>query len=489
MNFIKKYSILLIPAGIALVAVVFVAFTMLTSRSLAQDISGNSVAAHQQISTLLGNPVPVGAAAAEKVLQDGLEQDVVKVESLVRQGSMRELLNYEVFPKPKDDSQQLFDAYKESYRAAIEGLVHSMRALNAPSASEIEKEVGASAASLTKSAQPYAPALGSDYSYGREENSVDYSMPAITTSRDKTQQAQKAMLEAVCSRRAEEISVYADPSLFEWYDYWGSFKFNGTDSAVNDCWYSQVAYWIYEDVVATIRQINEGSQSAYTSPVKRLVGVSFTKAVDYKDTLRSTAAAYRDEYAYGLGGPGGGALSTGDMPDYIFDKAGGLLSVEPWTGRVCNDDIDVIHFNMGVVASSSSVMRLMRELCSVKQHTYHQGYAKNGPVRNGQHNQITILRSEVLPVDLTSKQHEYFRYGNDAVVRVDFVCEYILPRAGYDTIKPESIKVALRQSQAAQPAPGMMPGGPGPGAGSGAGPGAASPKPGRSSGRGGFDEF
>ena len=36
--------------------------------------------------------------------------------------------------------------------------------------------------------------------------------------------------------------------------------------------------------------------------------------------------------------------------------------------------------------------------------------------------------------------HRLYRYGDDAVVRLDLICEYIFNKNGYEKIKPESVK-------------------------------------------------
>jgi hypothetical protein len=39
--------------------------------------------------------------------------------------------------------------------------------------------------------------------------------------------------------------------------------------------------------------------------------------------------------------------------------------------------------------------------------------------------------------------HRYYRYGDDNVVELDLVCEYIFNTKGYEPIKPESVKTTL----------------------------------------------
>ena len=199
---------------------------------------------------------------------------------------------------------------------------------------------------------------------------------------------------------------------------------------MKDCWHSQVAYWIYEDVVETIKAMNAGSDCVYTSPVKRLLGVSFKSPVDYVDTSRMLFVAVTDE------------------PGYVTDNSPGMLGVEPWTGRICDDDIDVVHFSVSVIVDSKAFMPFIKELCSEKEHKYREGYSTSGQERIYKHNQIAVLQSAIEPVDRTANEHEYYRYGDGAVVRLSLVCEYIFNRSAYDKIKPEPVKELLAQSAA-----------------------------------------
>jgi hypothetical protein len=115
---------------------------------------------------------------------------------------------------------------------------------------------------------------------------------------------------------------------------------------------------------------------------------------------------------------------------------------------MCDDDIDVVHFCVSVIVDSKSFMSFIKELCSEKEHRYREGYSSSGPERTFKHNQITVLESKIEPVDRTAIQHEYYRYGDSAVVQMSLICEYIFNRSGYDRIKPEPVKELLGQSAA-----------------------------------------
>ena len=134
-----------------------------------------------------------------------------------------------------------------------------------------------------------------------------------------------------------------------------------------------------------------------------------------------------------------------DNPAYIVLGSAGPLKVGSWTTRMCNDDIDVVHFSVAVVVDSRAVTSFMKELCGAKTHKHRTSYLEDGEERTFLHNQITILQSDIESFGRKEEMHEYYFYGDCAVVRLDLICEYIFNRRGYDEIKPEVIKELLGQ--------------------------------------------
>ena len=137
-----------------------------------------------------------------------------------------------------------------------------------------------------------------------------------------------------------------------------------------------------------------------------------------------------------------------DVPTYVLTIQDGLTL--PWTSRVCNDDIDVVHFNVRVVVSTKAVLRFMQQLCSAKRHIVRESGGQIQGPRYAKHNQITILESKIKPIVRQVGLHENYRYGEDAVVELDLICEYVFSKKGYDDIKPVSVK----KSQIIQTMPG-----------------------------------
>jgi len=206
------------------------------------------------------------------------------------------------------------------------------------------------------------------------------------------------------------------------YDFWKTYKYSNVDDSIKDCWFWQIGYWIIEDVFTTVEKMNAGSSCIFSSPVKRVERVGFLAP----DALLGVGA-----------GVGGGLRVAQDRPKYVTKPE--EQTTESFTGRISNESMDVVHFSMVVVLSTKAIVPFMRELCSVKEHSF-RGFTGQEPAKAFKHNQITILESRVKPVVSLSVDNQYYRYGAESVAEVEMVCEYIFNKQGYSAIKPESIK-------------------------------------------------
>jgi hypothetical protein len=84
-------------------------------------------------------------------------------------------------------------------------------------------------------------------------------------------------------------------------------------------------------------------------------------------------------------------------------------------------------------------MPFIRQLCSEKVHTF-KGFDGKMPPVQYVHNQMTVLGTTVAPVDAAMEEVLFYRYGDEALYRVNFICEYVFNRSGYDAVKPAIIK-------------------------------------------------
>jgi hypothetical protein len=245
----------------------------------------------------------------------------------------------------------------------------------------------------------------------------------------ETAEIEKKIIDEMCLEKAKNAAVYAVATDIAGYDFWAGYKFDtGLEQALKDCWYWQLGYWITADVIDTIKAVNAGSDSVITSPVKRLMSVNFNLV--RRGVIRARRFSMtRDR-------------KEGGTPAYVTSTKSVLTM--PCTGRFSTDEagIDVVHFNVVVVVNAKSVLPFMKELCSAKEHKF-SGFSGREPEQMFKHNQMTILESTITPVERESRMHDYYKYGEDAVVELDLICEYIFNKAGYAEIKPEQVKTDL----------------------------------------------
>ncbi len=396
----KKNMPIIIPAAIVAVAIFLLVPTVMLRGKIKAKLSESANVVREVDSTLYEAVSSRQPEIAIKY-QDNHQADANEIDKLAQQTSQRELLSYKIFPDPNETSSQIFNEFKREYKAVFANFVKDLNALDAPTDSEIRKQAGA----IT--IQPTAVAETS----GRKSSD-------------------EKIIELICRSRSEEIPVYANPWVFSGYAYWDKWEFAGMASAVRDCWYCQMTVWIHQDVISSINSINADSTSVAKSSVKRLLSSDFS----------------------------GGSRDTGlDMPVYVTEKSGGLC--QPWTGRKCDDRIDVMHFAVSVIVRADDVLKFMTALCSEKEHTF-AGFKGELSPQTYKHNSITVLGSRIEPIDRTSTEHKRYYYGQDAIVKLDLICEYVFNRQGYDVIKPKVIQDEIIGAEQQQQGGGNnMPGG------------------------------
>jgi hypothetical protein len=380
---LKKNTVIIIPAAIALAAVLLFVPTYLMRGKIKVKLE-ESVKVGNDVVSAERTVVSSKQYEEAKKYEDIYQADANEIENLARQTGQRELISYKIFPEPNEKSVQIFNEFRRAYASAFAGLAKDMNALDAPTDNDIRKQAG----------------------------SVDIATDAERTLRDsRSESSNDKIVELICKRRSEEVSVYASPKAFSGYAVWDKWEYSGVESAVKSCWYCQLAYWIHKDVVDTIKYMNQGFSNTTKSSVKRLLNVRFAHSTTDN----------------GL-----------ELPFYVIKVSDGLC--QPWTGRICNDQIDVVHFSLSVIIRADDVLKFMAALCSEKEHTF-AGYKGNQKPEKYKHNQIAILQSSIEPIDRESAEHKRYYYGENAVVLLNLICEYDFIRQGYDPVKPQFIQV------------------------------------------------
>jgi len=462
LSVLKSNLSLLASIIITLVALLLFIPVKILSGGLENTIKRESLGSARQIRSAMQDAVSENQWEQLGKYETLYEDDANQIEILATQTTQRELLSYDMFPSPKDQSSGIFKAFGDRYRDAIDAAVDRINAKDCPTQEELDQGTdnasgtssmrggsrmrgGTPSYSGTPSPQGYGS--GFDYYQGYQEGGASLgSNTVMDTIRDE-----------ICLSRAKSISAYANPLDLAGYGFWGEYKYDvKPEDAIQDCWYYQLGYWVIEDVFSTIAVMNSGSAQVFTSPVKRLMYVRFGE--DLGGARMSGAATYGMGGAYTASQPG----MTMDRPSYAnklnVDTTGynvGMTgdSGAPHTNRLGDEDIDVIHFNFAVIIETGSVLPFMKELCSGKTHKFKGFFDELPKAETFVHNQITILQSAFYAVERLDMLHDRYRYGQNAVVELAFTCEYIFNKKAYDAVKPEEVRVKedTTEQQAGQP--------------------------------------
>ena len=448
----KNNLSLLVPVIIALVSVLLFIPTQLMSSKLKKDVEQESISnGGRKIKNLETSAVSRQQYEMEAERQKAHAADANEITKLVMQGTQRELLSYDIFPAPDPNgfSGLIFQQYGQNYRSGIDKLILSVNGGDCPTDAEIQRGLeGSSSRSRTRgrgaSMMSSSRMSSSRMSSSRMSRSGDYpGMGLYEGGSMRVGNIERMILDEMCNDRAKSVSTYVNPADVSGYEYWADYTYEDMNDAVEDCFYHQLAYWIIDDIFQTIATINSGHENVLVAPAKRFMGITFTMGL--KRPGSGGGGVYR-----GRGGRGRTAMKKSedaDRPTYIRAGAEGLS--ESCTGRYCTDDIDVTHFNFSVIVSTKSVLPFMKELCSVKEHQF-RGYPDpNQPVKTFQpvqtfkHNQITILESKIGSINPDDFTHRYYRYGDESVVSLDLICEYLFNVASYDSLIPEPVLKTL----------------------------------------------
>lgn len=391
LGFLKDYSALVLPVVIAVVAVIIFLITPLViGGKLQEEIENESVRLGDSIERAISNPVPKEQWKIEKEYQQAHAEDANKIEKIVEYSGKRELLSYSIFPELEDESSFIFEEFGETYRQALEQSADEINGKRCPTQAELDKYLKNANKSMSADR--------------RREGGF----------RSSGDQVEERIKDALCLQRARSAGVYMDPTDLPGYEFWENYEYPGLEEALKDCWYWQTAYWIMKDVFTTIDQMNTPYANVLDAPVKRLLKISFGS---------------------------GSSSQPGGRPVYVTSEGEGITS--SYTGKVSNEEIDVIHFTVSTIIDNRAVMGFQKQLCSAKEHIF-RGFNGQKEPETYSHNQITILDARMIPVDRESGVHNLYRYGKDnSLVELELICEYVFDKDGYYPIKPDSIKELL----------------------------------------------
>ncbi len=427
MNFIKKRLFLI--SCLAIVVLGLGAFAW-----GAWKASGNQkalAALAQQcksVDSLRNQVIAANVLAQLKNNADLAQQDKEMVLTLAQQTTRRALLYEEVFPQPREENTKLYYIeFGKRYVGFINALLAEVNAGDKPSEKDEEK-----------TRKEYEEST---------QNASDGSMQDIGALRGGSSQSQVDNLLANFRReRANSIGVYANSDSFCGYEYWSNWNGGDKKEMQESSWYTQLAAWIQEDVILAIKEVNGQSQRVPDSPVKRLIEISFNGNGVKADGAAGMGVARSASY-----GSQQGVASRRDpasvniLPGYVIKANTGSAQgeeqqnlqgviIEPWTGHVSNDLIDVVQFEVAVVVDSTRIQDFMSALQSKKFSLDSGGQAQN--LRD----QITILQLHMAPLNLETEMEGGYYYGSGAITALRLVCEYCFFKSGYQDLMPGPVK-------------------------------------------------
>lgn len=390
LSVVRRHSSLFVPVLIALVGVFLFIPAQLMSVKLKRQMSRESVTdGGRQVTSLRQSAVSNDQWLVDRERQQAYKNDANQIMILAEELTKRPLLSEKIFPSPTDASISIFRQFGQRFREGVDEMLKHVKAGECPTKEELDRSLGVVSGRRSRSSR-----------FKRNSSGAD-----------------DEIREALCLSKAKAANVYCSPLDMSGYEFWGEYQYAGTNEAVEDCWYYQLAYWIIEDITDTIESVNSSSNSVFESPLKRLLGVDFHNAWMTTSSVGKT---------------------KGEKPSYVLTIYEGLAV--PYTARVCDGDIDVVHFNVHVLVAADAVLQFMKQLCSAKEHIVRGSSGHIQGAKYAKHNQITILESRITSVDREDEAHGFYRYGEDAVVELSLICEYVFSTKGYDELKPVSIK-------------------------------------------------
>ncbi|MCF7972873.1 MAG: hypothetical protein K9N55_03560 [Phycisphaerae bacterium] len=450
LGFLRNNLALLVPIVLVVVAGLLFIPTTLFSRSLDKKIQSESVSKGDRLDRLMQN----GVVAEDQYLTvkqelEGNAQDANEMKRLNKECVERSLLSYRIFPKPKDMASQKYEDFANAFCGGILDMIRGSKGTVPPTPEDLGMDAGMMGLGAGGSGgmgrnlygRGAEGMMGRGGMTGRDTMMRGGAGVGVGAMEDFAKQA-RDIQDAVCSDKALSGAVYITPADISGYDFWSTYVYNtGRDEAIKTCWIWQHGYWIVEDVFQTLAQCNQGSDTVFSSPVKRLVSLKYEQDLSL-DMAGGRGMGRGMDMGYPMRSMGGG-FQNQNMPKFV--KTGSQSLATPPTARYTNDEYNIIHFNVSVVVEASYQVEFMKALCSEKKHTF-TGFDGDQPEQTFKHNQITILAIQTKPVVRKDMTHIFYRYGEDAVVELSLTCEYLLPKAGYADLVPEVLKESTEET-------------------------------------------
>ena len=367
-----------------------------TSVSIINPVKGNPPI----IDTIVVNPAFI-SQYQEWAKIVGEDAETVHALALDFNHKDRGVLLPELFPAPPEDERETlpFEMHKR-YIAGIENLLDRIEAGNPPSSEEVGED------------------LESEREQLENRNVAD----------EDGEEKQKWLKEKLSETRlsiyadgASSVGVYASLDSFTYLDR----NKPGAVPLPSKLYDWQWQYWIYEDILLAMKNANKDSVSVLDAPVKRIISVVL---LDDPLAGASVAAGGSGTGRGGFGNRGRGSSKKTKTDVSTVPAANPRVEVklnynESFTGRYSNPLYDVRLVSLNLVVETAHIPAVMDALA--------------------QRNFITVLKSDIKPVDPFDALHGGYFYGAEPVSSIELELETIWFRQWMSPFMPDDVKQAL----------------------------------------------
>jgi hypothetical protein len=193
---LRPYSSLLWPVVIVFAGILVLAAALLMGSNLRQKVNRESIPVAARIESLLETAPALRQAEEEKKYEDKYEQDANLIARLAIQTTQRELLDYNIFPQPKDTSALLFTRFANRFRQQVEKLTAGVKGLECPSEEELK---------VSK----------------QKVSDITRTRGGALTTADN---AESKIVDELCQARAKAAGVYVNPANISGYNFWDQYE-------------------------------------------------------------------------------------------------------------------------------------------------------------------------------------------------------------------------------------------------------------------------
>jgi hypothetical protein len=389
-----------------------------------QQITG----AAGQLASLAGSPKNEAVIEAAQKRADALKQQIEQGEAAVRQINGHQPLMEGVFPTPTSETRRF--EFKAEYTKAIDQLVNVVAGGDLPGAPEIqeaeeeiaeirelerEKEEGGDARPGIDEPREGGGAAQPPVTPGRGLG-IGGTSVAGRSSTDTADPKYNPRLRAQVNR-ARNIRMYVSAVNRRSFHVSPIIR-QTTPPEVGAMWFAQVGLWLQQDIMSALAKVNDKAAAALPSdeeanvlnmPVKRLERIEILGYVlaGNKSLVFPRDAGDATAGGSGLGGPSAlGATSTSG-------------SLKSFTGRVSDNDFDVVRFEIWLIADQRDLPQIIDEITRT--------------------NFYQPIDCDFTQVDSRDQADGYY-YGTEPSCRVRLVFEGYFARANYDPIMPEEVR-------------------------------------------------